>query len=185
MTFVLPVGYNAAFAVASNLTGHRLDPFMGHNFLVEVEGLLVGGFTRVSGLESSVEVGEYAEGGVNGYVHKIPGKTRYPNLVLTQGLTGLDALYGWYADVARGKVRRRNITIMLLGPRKLPVVWWNVLDAIPVKWSGPTFDASQDSEVAVEVVELVHQGIRKPIGSRITELGRAGIDYLRSGDGVL
>jgi phage tail-like protein len=174
----LPVGINALFAVVGNQTGRRLDPYASHNFLVEVSGLLVGGFSRVSGLESSLALKTYAEGGVNGYVHQIPGETRYPNLVLTQGYTGLDTLYGWYRDVSKGIIVRRSITIMLLSPRRAPVTWWNVRDAIPVKWVGPSFDASDESGVAVESVELVHKGIEKPLAGRLVELGRAAGEYV-------
>ena len=46
---------------------------MTFNFAVEIEGLLVGGFTQVDGLSGEVEVEEYREGGVNGYTHKLPG----------------------------------------------------------------------------------------------------------------
>lgn len=174
----LPVGINALFAVLGNQTGRRLDPYASHNFLVEVSGLLVGGFTRVSGLQSSLDLKTYAEGGVNGYTHQIPGATRYPNLILTQGYTGLDTLYSWYCDVSKGLIERRNVTIMLLGPRRAPVTWWNVLDAVPVKWVGPSFDASQDSEVAIESVELVHKGIEKPLVGRALELARAGAELV-------
>ena len=172
------VRLNAGYMVASNATGRRLDPYTSHNFLVEVQGLLVGGFSRVSGLESSIQTKEYAEGGVNGYVHKIPGEVRYPNLVLTQGLTGIDTLYGWYADVAKGIVTRRNITIMLLDARRIPVTWWNVTGAIPVKWVGPSFDAGRDGEVAVESLELCHKGIEKSIVSRAVERARAVTDWV-------
>ena len=62
-----------------------LQPFMTFNFAVEVEGLLVGGFTHVDGLSGDVEVEEYREGGVNGYVHKLPGRTSFGNLELRYG----------------------------------------------------------------------------------------------------
>jgi phage tail-like protein len=172
-----PVGLNALFAIASNQTGRRVDPYLGHNFLVEVDGLLVGGFSQVAGLESSLEVKEHAEGGVNGYLHKIPGETRYPNLVLTHGVSGLDTLHQWYVDVSKGIIKRRNISIMLLDQRRWPVTWWNVLGAIPVKWKGPSFDAGSDA-VAIESVELVHKGIEKPPLSRLVGAGRAAVGYI-------
>jgi phage tail-like protein len=169
----MPLGVNAVFAAASGALGVRLDPYIAYNFLVEIDGLLVGGFREVRGLESNVEVKEYAEGGVNAYLHKIPGETRYPNLVLSRGLTDLDTLWGWYDDVSHGIIQRRNATIMLLDGQRLPVMWWDVRGALPVKWTGPTFNAESGGQVAVESVELVHQGFVKPAMSRMLSAGRA------------
>lgn len=158
----MPLGINAVFTAATGALGVRSDPYLSFNFLVEIEGLVAGGFREVRGLESNVEIKEHAEGGVNGFLHKIPGERRYPALVLTRGLTDLDVLWSWYDDVSRGLIRRRNVTIMLLDGRRLPVMWWDIEKALPVKWTGPTFDATRGAEVAVESVELVHRGIGKP-----------------------
>ncbi|MFP2896536.1 phage tail protein [Corallococcus sp. 4LFB] len=157
-----PVGSNAAFSGATGALGKRLDPYMAHSFLVELDGLVTGGFTQVEGLESALEVQDYAEGGNNGYVHKLLGPVTSPNLVLVHGLTELDTLWAWYDAVSRGALQRKNGTLMLLDARRTPVMWWEFHGAIPVKWVGPSFDASQDSQVAVERLELAHRGLLKP-----------------------
>ncbi len=59
---------------AQRLLGIRNDPYMPFNFLVEIEGLLVGGFTEVTGLTVETETEDFREGGVNEYVHKLPGR---------------------------------------------------------------------------------------------------------------
>jgi phage tail-like protein len=137
-------------------------PYQTFNFAVEIEGLLVGGFSAVSGLDSQVEVEEYREGGVNGFVHQLPVRTSYSNLVLSHGLTSVDTLWNWYYNTTQGMIQRRNGTIMLLDTRQLPVMWWNFRNALPVRWSGPTFTATSD-EVAVESLELAHQGLTRPL----------------------
>jgi phage tail-like protein len=169
----LPTGPNAVFAATTAALGARLDPYLGCNFLVEVEGLLAGGFREVRGLESSVEVKEYAEGGVNGYLHRLPGPVSHPYLVLTRGLIDLDTLWAWYDDVSRGVIQRRNLTLMLLDGRRMPVAWWNIREALPIKWAGPTFNAGSDAEVATESIELAHRGIVKPDASRLLTAMRA------------
>jgi phage tail-like protein len=139
-----------------------LEPFLAFNFAVEIEGLLVGGFHEVSGLESNVQVEEYQEGGVNSFVHKLPGATSHANIVLHHGLTAVSTLWNWYDDTTRGVIARRNATIMLLDPLQVPVMWWNVRRALPVRWSGPALNARSD-EVAFEAIELVHEGLSKPL----------------------
>ncbi len=159
------LGLNAAFAAGTNMVGVRLDPYMAYNFVVEIEGLITGGFTEVTGLESEIELESYQEGGVNGYIHKFPRRTLYPNLVLSHGLTDIDTLWHWYQAATGGKIHLKNGTIMLLNQQRLPVMWWNFQNAYPVKWVGPQLNASNATAVAVERLEMVHQGIDKPLGS--------------------
>ncbi|MBV9773025.1 MAG: phage tail protein [Gemmatimonadetes bacterium] len=159
------VGLNAGFAAATGALNARLDPYTGFDFLVEIEGLLVGGFSEVTGLQVETEVEEYAEGGRNDFVHRLPGRTRYPsNLVLRRGLTDIDALWSWHREVALGRIERRNGTIYLLDRQRVPAMWWDFQDAFPVKWSGPDL-RSDSNTVAVETVELVHRGISRPTES--------------------
>ena len=165
---------STAFSLATGLTGRRLDPYMAFNFVVEIEGLLVGGFSEVSGLESNVEVTGYREGGLNRFEHKLPGPVSYPNLVLTHGVTDVDTLWNWYANVTNGIIRRKNGTIMLLDRQHIPVMWWDFLRAYPVKWSGPALKANS-TEVAVEQVELVHEGLRKPMAGKLLAGAQVGL----------
>lgn len=165
-----PIGYNFALALANRLGGARLDPYHGYNFAIEIEGLLVGGFSHVTGLAAEVEVDSYREGGVNDHVHRFPRTTQYPNLVLSHGLTDLSTMWNWHYNVTRGVVERRNGTIMLLDGRGLPAMYWNFRNAFPVKWSGPEFDAGSN-EVAVESIELVHDGLVKPLLGQVAGVG--------------
>jgi phage tail-like protein len=156
------VGFSTALGMGASATGFRLDPYQGFNFSIEIESLLVGGFTEMSGLESEVETEEYREGGVNHYVHKLPSQSASPNLVLTHGVTAVSTLWNWYYNVTQGIIQRKSGTIMLLDARSYPVMWWNFFNAYPVKWTGPQFKADSN-EVIFESIELVHEGITKPI----------------------
>lgn len=159
------LGRNAAFAAGTNLLGIRNDPYLSFNFLVEIEGLLVGGFSEVTGLQVETIVETYREGGVNEYEHKLAGPTRYPsNLILKHGLTDIETLWRWHQDVIQGNIERKNGTIYLLDRQQLPAMWWDFTKAYPMKWSGPEFRA-ESGAVAVETVELVHHGISKPATS--------------------
>jgi phage tail-like protein len=84
----------------------RVDPLNNYNFKVEIDGIQVGGFSEASGLESTVEVVEYREGGLNNTVHKLPGKTTYSDIVLKRGTTGGDnTLYTATSSRARSSAR--------------------------------------------------------------------------------
>jgi phage tail-like protein len=152
-------GANIGLSIATRLSGLRIDPYQSNNFVVEIEGLLVGGFSDCTGLQVELETHEYREGGQNDYLHRFVGATRHPLLVLKHGLSPIDGLWGWHQDVAAGNIQRRNGTIYLLNQAgQIPVMSWDVLDALPLKWTGPTLNA-ESAAVAFESVELTHRGL--------------------------
>ena len=165
-------GLGAAAAVGKKVLGVRNDPYAGFGFLVEIEGLLAGGFSEVSGLQIETTVETYKEGGLNDYQHKLAGPTNYPsNLVLKSGITDFVLMWSWYDDVRAGTIKRRNGSIYLLDRKGLPAMWWDFAAAYPVKWSGPEFRADSNS-VAVESIELVHRGITRPAASNAMSAAR-------------
>ncbi len=138
----------------------RKDPNSGCRFLVEIEGLIVGGFSEVTGLQAETQFEDYHEGGVNDFVHRLPRETRYTNLTLKRGITDSDALWQWHQDVVNGKVSRKNGYVILLDSEGAETWRWNFLEAYPVKWVGPDL-RGDSSTVALETVELAHKGIKK------------------------
>ena len=140
-------------------TGQRKDPLLSYNFAVEISGLIVGGFSEVSGLQAEIEVQEYREGGVNEYVHKRAGPTKYSsNLVLRRGIADATELWSWYWDVMQGTIKRKAVDVVLMDGAGGEKRRWKFQNAYPVKWTGPDLKAAA-SEVAVEAVELAHEGL--------------------------
>ncbi len=165
---------NIAFNAATNLTGVRLDPYQVFNFLIEIEGILVGGFSECTGLQVETEIVDYREGGVNEYMHRFAGTTKYPPLILKQGLTAIDGLWKWHQNiVTQGKIERRNGTIYLLNKLRIPVIWWNFKEAFPYKWTGPELRADS-GDVAFESIELVHRGLSRDTESNAFARTEAG-----------
>jgi phage tail-like protein len=154
-------GANIGLSSISSEGDLRVDPHRASHFVVEIEGVLAGGFAQVLGLEVEVETFEYREGGRNDFVHRFAGSVRHPPLVLSHGVSPIDGLWAWHQDVASGVITRRNGTIYLLDQSREPVVWWNFQGALPVKWTGPSLDALQ-AAVAFETVELSHCGLSRP-----------------------
>jgi|SRR5215469_11411922 len=138
----------------------RSDPYRGCNFLIEIEGLVVGGFSECSGLAFETELAEYREGGVNDYIHRFAGATSFPPLVLRHGITSEDSLWRWYQATAAGQVVRRNGTIFLLDSAHMAVIQWDFKEAFPYKWTGPELRADAAS-IAFESVEVAHRGLRR------------------------
>jgi phage tail-like protein len=175
----MAIGVNIGLSVAAGLLGVRLDPYLASGFIVEIQGLVVGGFSECSGLQVETETHEYREGGLNEYAHRFAGPTKYPPLVLKHGLTPIDGLWAWHQDVAQGTIERRNGTIFLLNKQRLPVLWWEFKEAIPVKWTGPELRA-ESAAIAFESVELAHRGLSRPraataAAAALAEIGVPGL----------
>jgi phage tail-like protein len=137
----------------------RQDPLRAFRFLVEIEGITSGGFTRVKGLSREVKFESYREGGVNEYEHKLITQVSYPVVILERGLA-LDDLWTWALATADGEVRRRTIRIRLQNEANEKMWAWQVEYALPVKWTASDLDA-QSSPVVMETLELAHHGLRK------------------------
>ncbi|WP_274650183.1 phage tail protein [Paenibacillus humicola] len=136
------------------------DPIGGvFRFWVELDGMLAGGFTEVSGLQTELEFEEYREGGVNGYVHRLPKASKFSPIVLKRGMTSSSELWDWYAQAMAGTIVRKSGAIILQHFSGDELCRWNFFEAYPVKWSGPELNAAS-SGVAIETVELVHNGLK-------------------------
>jgi phage tail-like protein len=134
------------------------DPVAELRFKVDLPGLTIGRFRECSGIEVEVETLDYMEGGSNDFVHKLPTRVKYPNVVLKRGVTHEEALAKWFFD-SRYTPQRKDMTITLLGPGTQPVRSWTFMNAYPVKWTGPNLNAAS-TQIAVESLEVVHNGLR-------------------------
>jgi phage tail-like protein len=135
-------------------------------FLFEVDGVEIGRFMEVSGLEVNVAVEDLEEGGENSYVHKLPGRMTWPNITLKRGITQNDTLLTWLNKssgeqfAANGnKLTRSSAAITLIGPSGSRLRSWEFDGAFPIRWKGPQF-AVESNDMAVEELEITHHGFR-------------------------
>jgi phage tail-like protein len=138
----------------------RIDPCPTFRFVVEIESLAVAGFNEVSGLEVDTDVQSFREGGENKYERQLAGPTKFPSrLTLKRGVTEADGLWTWFEDASKGRIQRRNVTVVLMNGGGEEVRRWAFQRACPVKWVGPRLAAGA-AEVAFESVEFVHWGLQ-------------------------
>ncbi len=136
------------------------DPYLNFRFLLEIDGLIRGGFSEVSGLQVEVDTEDYQEGGVNDFVHKLPKGVRLQNLILKRGMTDSDVLWKWHEDVINGKIEFKSGRIIILDYEGTEKLQWRFKDAFPVKWVGPDLRADGNN-VAIETLELIHKGFQR------------------------
>lgn len=171
----------------------RHDPLLNHNFVVSlldstsalapaaplplaaILATAVGGFAECSGLELTMQPDEYKEGGNNGGVLKFASRATWTNLSLKRGITENADLWNWHFDFVEGHGRRRDGVILLLDGARKPAQAWYFRRGLPVKYSGPSLNATQNN-VAIESIEIAHEGIYQVpgIGGAPGAAGRAG-----------
>lgn len=135
-------------------------------FVVDVDGDPIGRFTEVNGLEMEIDVEEIEEGGQNDFVHKLPGRLKWPNITFKRGITQSDNLIEWMRkssgevfDANDNKLTRSTVGITMLSAAGMPLREWQVEGAFPVSWKGPSFSASDD-DALTEELEIAHHGFR-------------------------
>lgn len=134
-------------------------PVPAFHFRVEWKGTQIG-FTEVSGLSVELQSIDYREGSSLEYqVTKMPGIPQYSNITLKRGMfAGDNEFFQWLSTVQLNTIERRGLTISLLNENHEPVTTWKVKEAWPCKVEGPTLN-STGNEVAVESIELCHEGV--------------------------
>jgi phage tail-like protein len=133
-------------------------PNANFNFLVELDGITRAAFYKCSGFSSTVDVIEYAEGGVLSPL-KQPGMVKFTNIVLEWGMTDME-LYNWHLTVVLGNIQRKNGSIILLDRAGNPVGRWDFTQAWPSKCTYSDLNA-QGSEIFLERFEIVCQSIKR------------------------
>lgn len=158
------------------LIGQRHDPLLGYNFivsLIETSSILalaasvfssgvsdapVGGFSECTGLEMALDVEEYKEGGNNGAILKFPTRVKWTDITLKRGVAASTDLWDWHYGFVEGRGKRRDGVIMLQTDLRLPNNIWYWRRGLPIKYTGPSLNASQNS-VAVETIVIAHEGL--------------------------
>jgi phage tail-like protein len=139
--------------------GKRNDPYGQFNFLIEIDGVVQGGFSEASGLTTDSNIIEYREGNEQqGTTRKLPGLIKYNNIVLKRGWTKAKSLWEWRKKVIDGKTERTSGSIILLDEARNEALRWDFREGWPSKWEGPALNG-KTSEVAVETLEIAHEGL--------------------------
>lgn len=139
------------------------DPGVGYLFHVAIDGIILGNFTKISGLSAKYETETVKEGGENTHVHHLPGRVTYGNVTLERpvdyGSRALSAYFSKFQkNLAKGSSNRRNTgSIMAYGANQLPIAEWTLLDVVPVSYTGPKLGAGS-STILTESIELAHNG---------------------------
>ena len=117
-----------------------------------------GAFTTCEGLGCEIEVTKRPEGGNNAYVPQLPGRITYQTIKLTRPLDATSSkIAAWVSSMANTPKRSPIELRAMSSDGTKAVASWTLIEAFPVRWTGPSFNVGQPS-VLTETVELAHHG---------------------------
>jgi phage tail-like protein len=138
-----------------------------NRFTISIGGVDLGSWATCQGLNVSFNPVALEAGGDYGYVHILPGQVKYGNVKMTRAMSAKEskALQDWLGKQAdqlmafEGNIAYEDshATITLLDAHGGDVIQWHLRGVHPNSWAGPSFDANS-SKVAIETLELVHEG---------------------------
>jgi phage tail-like protein len=134
------------------------DPYRSYRFRLEIDGVDRAGFRECSGLDFNHDPVDYREGPASFNVRKPPRLTKHSNITLKWGLSYDKELWEWRQEAMEGKAARKNGSIILLNDAGEEKMRWDFTAGWPAMWTGPSLNAT-DNEVAIETLEIVHQGL--------------------------
>jgi phage tail-like protein len=130
-------------------------------------------FQEVSGIDPKVDTQAVTEGGLNAYVHRLPGVARHANLVLKRGfVTQKSALADWAAQSVGSTygspIKTQTINVFLLDSHGKAQVAWTFLNAYAVKWDVGPFDQDNSGKILTESLEICYSTVSRALipGSR-------------------
>lgn len=142
------------------------DPWGNYRFALIIADEEVGYFSECSGLKTSAEVFEIQEGGLNGRTHKRVGQSKWENIVLRYGTSADNRLLKWRDQYLRDEFTKElrldpvksSGAIVLMNNAGEVLRRYEFKNAWPVSWEGPSL-SSEGSAVAMESIELAHEGL--------------------------
>ncbi|HWR82075.1 MAG TPA: phage tail protein, partial [Candidatus Deferrimicrobium sp.] len=95
--------------------------------------------------------------GENRYVQKLPGRARYPDLVMKRGFMTDSEVFKWCERAIRDlNIEPKTVWVTILNENHEPLKTFTFINAWPKKWSVSDLNA-ESSEIIVESLELAYQ----------------------------
>ncbi len=118
-------------------------------------------FQDVSGITAEMSIEELIEGGENRFVHKLPLRAKYANLVLKRAMLTDSGLIQWFKDAIENfEFSTSDVIVKLLDSEHEPIVSWTFINAWPVKWTVSDLKATENA-IAIDTIELAYQYFRR------------------------
>lgn len=118
-------------------------------------------FQEVSGLDAQSEEIKYRHGNSKDFSPiKMPGLKKFSNVTMKKGtFKGDNKFWDWFSKIQMNTIERTSVVISLLDEKGEDAVVWTLSNAWPTKVSATDLK-SEDNNVAIESIEIVHEGLK-------------------------
>jgi phage tail-like protein len=153
------------------VTLDRADAYLPPQQASLLPEVAAGAFQEAKGLGATLEITSYPEGGVNDFVHQLPVRHSWTNIVLKHGFIRDPILWQWYElGLTQSLGARRDGSIILLNHLGERAMAWEFRGGLAAKWTGPELNAT-DNGVVMESLEIAHQGLT--LAGAVFDIGSA------------
>ena len=123
-------------------------------------------FQEVSGLDIQSEEIKYRHGDSPQFsIIKMPCMEKCGKVRIIKGIfKGDNKFWDWFDQIKMNTIKRLPVTISLLDEAGKAVMVWTLTNAWPTKITGTDLK-SEGNEVAIETIEIVHEGLTIALGS--------------------
>jgi len=117
-------------------------------------------FQEVSGLDMEAQIIEYRHGDSKEFsTVKMPGIKKFGNVTMKKGVFKSDnKFWDWFNEIKMNTIKRKPVTISLLDEEGGATMVWTLANAWPTKITGTDLK-SDGNEVAIESIEIAHEGL--------------------------
>jgi len=134
----------------------------GHQFNIEIDGVIVGGIHKIDGIQYEYDVIEYQDGD-SMTTHYRPGRAKPGKLTIEKDWSSTREFFNWRDACIKGKVDRKSISVIFQNDAGEEASRINFFDCYPNKWTGPELNA-RSSAHATEKIEIVYERIELKTG---------------------
>jgi phage tail-like protein len=131
-----------------------------NTFSVEIDGVVLSTFTKISAMKQEVEKIEYkqstSEGRMQIFYH--PGAAKWEPVTLERWYDGSTAVYDWYKnkhDHFNPETDKVTCTIKGFDKQNQPTVQWDLTGCWPISYEGPEMAVDSNAIVSEKVTFAV------------------------------
>jgi len=142
-----------------NASSGRIDPDAAFSFFVEIDGIQTAKFAEARGLEWKAETVSFYEGGNPRHKVNLVGPGTFSALTLKKGFFAASGeFFNWMKAIMnpnKKPMQRSTVSVVACSDDGNEIARYNLYGAFMSKYSGPGFNANENS-IGFEEIEVTY-----------------------------
>ena len=134
------------------------NPGISHFFSVSIDSVDLGSWMKMTGIGMSIETKPRGDSAMTFFQHHLPGAMAYDHITFSRPVSSDSAaVTAWLSAYHLLPVPTAG-QIVCLDQTGSIVMMWEMMGVTPVKWQGPSMDASSGVAMAMESLTIANMG---------------------------